>query len=44
MRHQIICITRQPRTEDPHRHISHVGLGNDEGWSRVMMVEEIIFS
>jgi len=43
MRHQIICITRHPRTEDPHRHISHVGLGNDHGWSRVMMVEEIIF-
>ena len=32
-----------PRTEDPNRHISHVGLGNEGGWSRVMMVEEIIF-
>jgi hypothetical protein len=29
--------------EDPHRHISHVGLGNEGGWSRVMMVEEIVF-
>lgn len=29
--------------EDPQRHISHVGIGNEGGWSRVMMVEEIIF-
>ncbi len=28
--------------EDPQRHITHVGLGDEGGWSRVMMVEEII--
>ena len=42
MRRQIICLTRAPRTDDPHRHITHVGLGDEGGWSRVMMVEEIM--
>src|SRR4029077_1962024 len=42
MRRQIICLTRASRTDDPHRHITHVGLGDEGGWSRVMMVEEII--
>jgi hypothetical protein len=42
MRRQIICLTRASRTDDPHRHITHVGLGDDGGWSRVMMVEEIV--
>jgi hypothetical protein len=42
-RHQIICIVRLPRSEDPKRHISHVGLGTPDGWSRVLMAEEIIF-
>jgi hypothetical protein len=28
--------------EDPQRHISHVGIGGEGGWSRVLMVEEII--
>jgi hypothetical protein len=43
LRHRIICVTRASRTEDPHRHPTHAGLGNEGGWSRVMMVEEIIF-
>jgi len=30
------------RDEDPDRHLSHVGIGDDQGWSRVMMVEEIV--
>jgi hypothetical protein len=42
MRHQIICITRRDRRDDPARHISHVGIGDPGGWSRVLMVEEII--
>jgi hypothetical protein len=42
MRHQIICITRRDRRDDPARHISHVGLGDPGGWSRVLMVEEVI--
>lgn len=42
MRRQIVCVTRSSRSEDPQRHITHVGLGDEGGWSRVMMVEEII--
>jgi hypothetical protein len=42
MRYQIICITRRDKRDDPHRHISHVGLGDGEGWSRVLLVEEVI--
>ncbi len=41
MRYQIICITRRDRRDDPHRHISHVGLGDTAGYSRVLMVEEV---
>ena len=41
-RRQIICMTRLMRDEDPDRHISHVGIGDDQGWSRVLMVEEIL--
>jgi len=42
MRYQIICITRRDKREDPARHISHVGLGDGKGWSRVLMVEEVL--
>jgi len=42
-RKQIICLTRRMKDEDPHRHISHVGIGDDGGWSEVLMVEEVIW-
>ncbi|HWR15985.1 MAG TPA: hypothetical protein VN577_14245 [Terriglobales bacterium] len=41
-RYQIVCATRAAKTEDPQRHITHVGLGDQDGWSRVLMVEEVI--
>jgi len=41
-RRQIICITRRDRREDPARHVSHVGIGDPGGWSRVLMVEEVV--
>src|SRR3954467_728688 len=41
-KYQIICATRTPRTEDSHRHISHLGIGDTGGWSRVLMVEEVL--
>jgi len=41
MRKRIVCITRKDRAEDPHRHISHVGIGDDDGWKEVLMVEEV---
>ena len=41
MRKRIVCITRKDRAEDPHRHISHAGIGDDEGWKEVLMVEEV---
>jgi len=31
------------RDEDAHRHISHVGIGDEGGWSEVLMVEEVIW-
>lgn len=40
-RKRIVCITRRDRAEDPHRHISHVGIGDDDGWKEVLMVEEV---
>jgi hypothetical protein len=42
VRYQIICITRRDRRDDSHRHISHIGIGDGGGWSRVLMVEEVI--
>ena len=42
MRQQIICVTRRDKREDPARHISHLGIGDPGGWSRVLMVEEVI--
>jgi len=42
VKHQIICITRRDKREDPARHISHVGLGDGQGWSRVLLVEEVL--
>ncbi len=39
---QIICINRRFKDEDPHRHISHVGIGDEHGWSQLLMVEEIV--
>jgi hypothetical protein len=42
MRKRIVCITRKDRAEDPHRHVSHVGIGDDDGWKEVLMVEEVV--
>ena len=42
MKLQIICVTRRDKREDPYRHISHVGIGDPGGWSRVLMVEEVM--
>ena len=41
-RKRIICINRRFKDEDPHRHISHVGIGDEHGWSQVLMVEEVV--
>ncbi|HXZ82040.1 MAG TPA: hypothetical protein VEG30_19075 [Terriglobales bacterium] len=42
-RKQIICLTRRMKDEDPHRHISHLGIGDENGWSEVLMAEEVIW-
>ncbi len=42
-RKRIVCITRKFKDEDPHRHISHVGIGDDDGWSQTLMVEEVLW-
>ena len=41
-RKRIICITRKFKDEDAHRHISHVGIGDEGGWTQTLMSEEII--
>jgi hypothetical protein len=42
-RKRIVCITRKFKDEDPHRHISHVGLGDDAGWTSTLMAEEVLW-
>jgi len=42
-RKRIVCITRRFKDEDPHRHISHVGIGDDDGWTQTLMVEEVLW-
>ena len=42
-RKRIVCISRRPRSEDPQRHISHLGIGDEQGWSQVLMVEEVVW-
>lgn len=42
-RKRIVCITRKFRDEDPDRHLSHVGIGDDQGWREVLLVEEVIW-
>ena len=41
-RKRIVCITRRFKDEDPDRHLSHVGIGDDDGWREVLMVEEVM--
>ncbi|MGE0406853.1 MAG: hypothetical protein AB7O65_11185 [Candidatus Korobacteraceae bacterium] len=41
-RKRIVCITRKFKDEDPHRHISYVGIGDENGWTQTLMSEEII--
>jgi hypothetical protein len=40
-RKRIVCIQRKDKRDDPSRHISHVGIGDDNGWTEVLLVEEV---
>ena len=40
-RKRIVCIQRKDKREDPSRHISHVGIGDDNGWTEVLLAEEV---
>ena len=42
MRKRVVCVTRRPRGEDPHRHIAYLGVGDDQGWSQMLMAEEVV--
>jgi hypothetical protein len=42
-RKRIVCITRCFKDEDPYRHISHLGIGDDSGFREVLMVEEVVW-
>ena len=42
VRKRIVCITRRFKDEDPDRHLSHVGIGDDAGWREVLLVEEVM--
>lgn len=41
-RKRIVCITRRFKDEDPHRHISHLGIGDDDGFREILMAEEVV--
>ena len=40
-RKRIICVTRKFKDEDPHRDISHLGIGDEGGWTQTLMSEEV---
>lgn len=42
MRKRVVCVTRRSRHEDPHRHIAYLGIGDDQGWSQMLMAEEVV--
>ena len=41
-RKRIVCIQRRMKQEDPHRHISYLGVGGEGGWSEMLMAEDAI--
>ena len=42
-RKRIVCITRSSKHEDPQRHISHLGIGDEDGWTQTLMAEEVLW-
>lgn len=42
-RKRIVCITRRFKDEDPQRHISHFGIGDENGFREILMVEEVLW-
>jgi uncharacterized protein DUF3892 len=41
-RQRIVCINKAPSHQDPNHHITHVGVGNPQGWENRLRVEEVI--
>ncbi len=42
-RKRIVCITRRFKDEDPQRHISHLGVGDENGFREILMAEEVMW-
>jgi hypothetical protein len=42
MRKRVLCIHRRPTEEDPHRHITHVGVGRDHRWTEKLAITQVI--
>jgi hypothetical protein len=40
--HRVICVTTETTPSGTHRHITHLGLGNESGWYRLITVAETI--
>jgi len=41
-RKRITCINKAPTHQDPHTHITNVGIGDGNGWSERVPVGEVI--
>ncbi len=41
-RKRITCINKSPSHEDPKTHITHVGVGTEQGWSERIPVAVVI--
>ena len=39
---RIICISKKPTHDDTHHHITHVGIGTEQGWTDRLGVETVI--
>jgi hypothetical protein len=41
-RKRIVCINKAPNHQDPHTHITYVGVGDETGWLERLSVAEVI--
>ncbi len=39
---RVVCINKSPSHDDTHHHITHVGIGNDPGYSERLPVATVI--
>lgn len=39
---RVVCINKAPTHDDTHHHITHIGVGNDTGYSEKLPVSTVI--